>query len=105
MAAAFPDPGFHFTDQHRHTAQDQAKEGQTGGERLVGQQILDGIGEADNSDHTANEDGKQRSDALLKLAEQVGNRENQLVVNSHGNRHGAAADTGNHVGNSDHGAF
>ena len=51
--------------------------------------------------HHADGVGQERFDALLELAEQMGDAVDERVVNAHGNHHGAAGYAGDDVGNAD----
>ena len=66
------------------------------------QQVLQQEAEAHDADAHADAQGNQQLHALLKMLEQAGDRADQLVVDAHGHRHGAAGHAGNDVCDTDH---
>ena len=87
--------------QDGQAAQDQPHKGQAGGQHVVGQQILQQKAEAHNADHHTDAQGDQQLQALPEMLEQAGDRADELVINAHGHRHGAARHTGDDVCDTD----
>ena len=68
---------------------------------MTAQQKLNGVGKAHDAQGTAGQDGEQVENAALKVAKQVGDGADDLVVNTHGEGHGPPGYAGDDVGNSD----
>ena len=71
---------------------------------MVFQQIFQQLAEAHDAHAHADQQGQKEQQVPFKILEQVAHRADELVVNAHRHRHGAAGHAGDDVGNADHDA-
>ena len=87
--------------QDGQAAQDEAHEGEAGGQGVLGQQVAQSVAEGHNAHAHAHAQGQQGENALLEVLEQAAHRADDLVVHAHGHRHGAAGHAGDDVCHTD----
>ena len=94
-----------FLPDGRKPAQDQAYEKQVGLNGKTAEKVAESKRTACNGSNHAQGNGQQEQNILLELTEQMRDAVDQFVIDSHGNHHGSATDTGNNICNSDYHTF